>query len=144
LAAWLSQRSVEIAQTALLADEMEEIAALLAKWSDEGQYDLILTTGGTGVSPRDRTPEATRRVLHLELPGFAEAMRARSMQITPLAMLSRAVAGIRGCTLIVNLPGSPKAAIECLEAVWPALRHAVDKIRGDNADCAEIALNSVS
>jgi molybdopterin adenylyltransferase len=136
LASWLAAQSVEIAATALLADEPEQITAQLIQWADSGQCDLILTTGGTGVSPRDTTPEATLRVLDREIPGIAEVMRAKSREITPLAMLSRAVAGIRGNTLIVNLPGSPKAAIECLEAVWPALPHAIRKIQGDASDCA--------
>jgi molybdenum cofactor synthesis domain-containing protein len=88
------------------------------------------------VSPRDVTPDATSEVVERLLPGFGEQMRAESLKITPMAILSRAIAGIRGCSLIVNLPGSPKAAIENLQIVWPAVQHAVDKISGDTCDCA--------
>ena len=99
---------------------------------------MILTTGGTGVSPRDVTPEATVRVLDRVIPGFGEAMRAASLAKTPLAMISRAVSGVRKQTLIVNLPGSPRGAIENLEAVWPAVPHALQKIQGDMGDCVKI------
>jgi molybdenum cofactor synthesis domain-containing protein len=98
--------------------------------------DLVLTTGGTGMSPRDVTPEATRSVLDREAPGFAEAMRAASLSITPHAMLSRAVSGVRGSTLIINLPGSPRAVRENLEFILPALPHALEKLRGDEGECA--------
>ena len=135
LAAWLAERDVEITETMILPDEMEKISAALAEWSDVGRCDLILTTGGTGVSPRDITPEATRKVIDREIPGMGEAMRAASLAKTPFAMISRAVAGIRGRTLIVNLPGSPKGAIENLEAIWAAVPHAVKKIQGDMGDC---------
>jgi molybdopterin adenylyltransferase len=137
LAAWLVQRSVEVAHTALLADEPDAIAAQLAKWADSGACDLILTTGGTGVSPRDRTPEATVEVLEFTIPGLPEAMRAESFKRTPHAALSRAVAGVRRQTLILNLPGSPQGALENLAVVWPAILHAIDKIHGDESDCAE-------
>ncbi len=117
---------------AVLPDDRGEIAAQLAAWADLGaEVDLILVTGGTGFAPRDVTPEATRDVIEREAPGLAEAMRAASLQITPHAMLSRAVAGIRGRTLILNLPGSPKGATENLRAVMPALPHAVALLRGD-------------
>jgi molybdenum cofactor synthesis domain-containing protein len=109
----------------------------LIAWADSRIVDLILTTGGTGVSPRDVTPEATRRVLEREIPGMAEAMRAASLAKTPYAILSRAVAGIRGQTLIVNLPGSPKGAVENLETVWRAVAHAIGKIQGDLSDCVQ-------
>jgi molybdopterin adenylyltransferase len=136
VAAWLARHSASLVSSALLPDDEEAIAAQLARWADSTNYDLILTTGGTGVSPRDRTPEATLQVLDCIIPGLAEAMRAGSLKHTPHAMLSRAVAGTRKQTLILNLPGSPKAAIECLEIVWPALVHAVAKIHGDMSDCA--------
>jgi molybdenum cofactor synthesis domain-containing protein len=103
--------------------------------SDSGNIDLILTTGGTGVAPRDVTPEATLAVIDRELPGMAEAMRAGSLKKTPRAMISRAVAGIRKQTLIVNLPGSPRAVRENLAVVLPALPHTIEKIKGDPSEC---------
>ncbi|MGQ9517924.1 MAG: MogA/MoaB family molybdenum cofactor biosynthesis protein [Anaerolineae bacterium] len=112
-----------LAQYAIVPDEREQIAETLRRWADELRLDLILTTGGTGFAPRDVTPEATLAVIEKLAPGLAEAMRAVSMTLTPHAMLSRAVAGIRGRTLIVNLPGSPKAACENLQTIAPALRH---------------------
>jgi molybdenum cofactor synthesis domain-containing protein len=137
LAAWLTERAVEIARTELIADEADLISAKLAEWADGGNFDLILTTGGTGVSPRDVTPEATERVLDRVIPGFGEAMRAASLSKTPHAMISRAVSGIRKRTLIVNLPGSPRGAIENLETLWPAIPHALEKIQGDMGDCVK-------
>jgi len=137
LAAWLAEHSVIVVSTRILADDQTEIAAQLTAWADSNAYDLILTTGGTGVSPRDRTPEATLGVLDFAIPGLAEAMRAESFKKTAHAALSRAVAGVRKQTLIVNLPGSPEAAIENLAAIWPAVSHAVDKIHGDMRDCAK-------
>lgn len=119
----------------ILPDEKELIIASLKRLSDSGNIDLILTTGGTGVAPRDVTPEATLAVIDRELPGMAEAMRAESLKKTPHAMISRAVAGIRNQTLIVNLPGSPKAVRENLAVLLPALPHAVEKIKGDPAEC---------
>jgi molybdenum cofactor synthesis domain-containing protein len=120
----------------VLPDERLQIAALLEQLADAGRIDLVLTTGGTGVSPRDVTPEATRDVIERELPGMAEAMRAESLKKTPHAMISRAVAGIRKRTLIVNLPGSPRAVRENLAVLLPAIPHAIDKIKGDPSDCA--------
>jgi molybdopterin adenylyltransferase len=137
LAGWLAQRDIAVVAQRMVADEAGEISAQLIAWSDGGGSDLILTTGGTGVSPRDVTPEATRAVLEREIPGVAEAMRAASLSKTPYAMLSRAVAGVRGRVLIVNLPGSPTGAVENLEAVWPALAHAVKKIQGDTSECVK-------
>ena len=136
LVSWLSERSVEVVCVKILPDEADGISAQLIEWADAEICDVLLTTGGTGVSPRDVTPEATLKVLDREVPGIAEAMRANSIKITPRAMLSRAIAGVRRRTLILNLPGSPKGAIENLEAVWPAIPHAVKKIQGDMEDCA--------
>ncbi len=120
----------------ILPDEKYLIEERLCELSDSGDIDLILTTGGTGVSPRDVTPDATRSVMDREVPGMAEAMRAASMAKTSRAMISRAVCGIRKETLIVNLPGSPRGAQENLEVILPALSHAIDKIRGEESDCA--------
>ena len=111
---------------AIIPDEREQIEATLREWSDEKHVNLLLTTGGTGLAPRDVTPEATRAVIDREAPGIAEAMRAVSLQHTPFGMLSRGVAGTRGRTLIINLPGSPKVVIECLEYILPVLPHAVN------------------
>ncbi|PLX96623.1 MAG: molybdenum cofactor biosynthesis protein [Desulfuromonas sp.] len=137
LTAWLGEQGYAVAETGLVPDETAQISAQLAAWADSGAYDLVLTTGGTGVSPRDVTPEATLEILDRQLPGFAELMRMRSLEKTPMAIISRALAGIRGTCLIINLPGSPKAAIENLAAVWPAVPHASEKIRGDASDCAD-------
>jgi molybdopterin adenylyltransferase len=122
---------------AVVPDDFQLIKNALAKWCDDAQMDLILTTGGTGFAPRDVTPEATQAVIERPAPGLAEAMRAASLRVTPHAMLSRAVAGMRGYTLIVNLPGSPKAVQENLEVILPALPHAVallQQARGQTAD----------
>jgi len=117
---------VVISAGAIIPDEREQIEATLCEWSDEKQVNLILTTGGTGLAPRDVTPEATKAVIEREAPGIAEAMRAVSLQHTPFGMLSRGVAGTRGHTLIINLPGSPKAVQECLEYILPVLPHAIN------------------
>ena len=124
-----------VEQDAIVPDERDVIAATLSTWAGEAGLDLVLTTGGTGFAPRDVTPEATRDVIDREAPGLAEAMRAASLQITPHAMLSRAVAGIRGTTLIVNLPGSPKAVREGLEVILPVIPHAIAKLQGDTGEC---------
>lgn len=126
----------------MLPDQEELIAATLTAWVDEERLDLIITTGGTGVSPSDRTPEATRRVIEREIPGIPEAMRLASLAKTGQAVWSRGIAGIRGQTLIINLPGSARAAQENLEAVLPVLAHGIEKIQGSIADCgvAELRL----
>lgn len=119
----------EIAHTAIVPDEISEIAPTLAELADSGLADVILTSGGTGFAPRDVTPEATRQVLERLTPGLDEAMRATSLRITQHAMLSRAVSGIRKATLIVNLPGSPRGALETLAVIAPVLPHAIELLR---------------
>ncbi|MBE3125252.1 MAG: MogA/MoaB family molybdenum cofactor biosynthesis protein [Acidobacteria bacterium] len=126
----------EIVRAKIVADEQDEIRATLIQWSDEG-LDLILTTGGTGFSPRDWTPEATKAVIDRETPGIPEVMRRTGMEKTPTAMLSRAAAGIRKRTLIVNLPGSEKAVRESLAAILPALPHGIEILKGAASECAK-------
>ena len=116
---------------AVVPDERDEIAAQIRAMADERAFDVVFTTGGTGLSPRDVTPEATLSVLDYQVPGLAEAMRAESFKKTPAGILSRAVAGVRGRTLVVNLPGSPKGVRECLEVIMPAIPHAVSVMRGE-------------
>ena len=125
----------EVKYYGILPDERDLIKERLLFYA--GKVDLILTTGGTGLSPRDVTPEATLDVIEREIPGIAEAMRAEGLKKTKNAMLSRAVAGVRGQTLIINLPGSPKAVRENLAVIIDALPHAIDKIKGDQRDCAQ-------
>ena len=115
----------------IVPDEKDVIAAALKDWAESGKVDIILTTGGTGLSKRDVTPEATLSIIDREVPGIAEAMRAKALDKTPTAMLSRAVAGQRGQCLIINLPGSTKAVQECLDVILPALPHAVEIIKGE-------------
>ena len=126
----------EIVRTVLMPDDRELLSETLRQIADNHEADLVLTTGGTGFAPRDFTPEATLAVIERQTPGIPEAMRAASLKITPHAMLSRAEAGIRKQTLIVNLPGSPKAALECLQVFLPALDHAIETLRGDAYECA--------
>ena len=132
----LREMGMEIIGRRIIPDEKEMIRQTLLEWSDGGEADLILTTGGTGVSPRDVTPDATREVIDREIPGMAEAMRRQSAAVTPHAMISRALAGIRGRTLIINLPGSPKGAKGKSQRPAPRSPHAIEKIKGDESECA--------
>lgn len=132
----LKNAGYAVTETAIVTDEKGRIEAALRQWCDREPVDLIVTTGGTGFAPRDVTPEATLAVCDRLTPGIPEAMRYASMQVTNRAMLSRDAAGIRKGTLIVNLPGSPKAARENLEAVLPALAHGLEMLSGRPADCA--------
>lgn len=120
----------------IIPDEQYEIKERLVRLADFEDVDLILTTGGTGFSPRDVTPEATLAVIERQAPGFVEAIRAESLKITPHAMLSRAVSGIRGQTIIINLPGSPKAVRESLAVIMPALPHGIQILKGQTGECA--------
>ena len=122
----------QVVKQDIVADDVDAIKEKLQNWSDSGEADVILVTGGTGFAPRDVTPEATRAVVERLTPGLDEAMRAASLEVTPHAMLSRAVSGIRKRTLIVNLPGSPKGATENLQVVFPALEHAVKLLRDED------------
>ncbi|MBR5261256.1 MAG: MogA/MoaB family molybdenum cofactor biosynthesis protein, partial [Oscillospiraceae bacterium] len=134
----LGENGWDVVYTAIIPDERDEIKAQLIACCDEIGAALILTTGGTGFSPRDITPEATLEIIERRTPGIPEAMRAESMRITPKGCLSRAEAGIRGRSLIVNLPGSKKAAKENIESVLAALQHGIEMLRGEgSADCAE-------
>lgn len=126
----------EVIYYEIIPDEIDIIKDRLISISDSEKADIILTTGGTGVSPRDVTPDATLQVIEREIPGMAEAMRMESLKKTPRAMISRAVAGMRKRTLIINLPGSPRGVKENLEVILPALSHAVEKIKGDTSECA--------
>ena len=132
----LAEAGYEVVEQLLLADEAAPLKAQLMRLADQRQPDLILTTGGTGFGPRDITPEATLAVAHRNAPGIAEAMRAASLAITPRAMLSRAASVIRGKTLIINLPGSPKACMECMDVFLDTIPHAMGLLRGAVEDCA--------
>jgi molybdopterin adenylyltransferase len=127
---------IEVIRRAVVPDEMQQIRDAIVDFADHRKIDLIVTTGGTGVAPRDVTPDATLGVIDKEVPGMAEAMRRESYKITPHALISRAVVGIRGLTLIINLPGSPKGVRENLAVLLPALPHAIEKIKGDPRECA--------
>lgn len=130
-----SSMDVRIVNYDIIPDDKEIIVERLIKWADEDNLDVVITTGGTGLSPRDVTPEATLAVVDKTVPGFAEAMRAESLKKTPHAMLSRAVVGTRRKCLIINLPGSPKAVRECLQVILPALPHAVETLKGQASEC---------
>ncbi len=130
------KRRYDVAGVVIVPDEEDLIADTIKSQIDEKGIDLVVTTGGTGVGPRDVTPEATRAVIDKELPGFSEVMRMESFRITPHSLISRAVCGTRGTSIIVNLPGSPRAAAECLSFIEGALPHALEKLKGDPGDCA--------
>ncbi len=130
------KRSYDVSGVVIVPDEEDLIADTIKSQIDEKGVDLVVTTGGTGVGPRDVTPEATRAVIDKELPGFSEVMRMESFRITPHSLISRAVCGTRGTSIIVNLPGSPRAAAECLSFIEGALPHALEKVKWDPGDCA--------
>ncbi len=136
LAQCLEDRGYKIVHRSVVPDEISLITMELRRCSDEKNVAIVVTTGGTGVSPRDVTPEATLAVIERHVPGMSEAMRSGGLTITPYAMISRAVVGIRNATLIINLPGSPKGALESLHVVLPVLDHVLEKIQGDVRDCA--------
>jgi len=131
----LSEAGISVTCRILVPDEQEQISSSLIDLCDNHAVDLILTTGGTGFSPRDITPEATRDVIHRDVPGIPEAMRLESLKITDMAMLSRAVAGIRNKTLIINMPGSVKAVKECFAVIKPVLQHALEILTGKGNNC---------
>lgn len=131
----MTENDYEVMEVRILPDDLDVLADAMIDMADNKKYDLILTTGGTGFSMRDWTPEATKKVIHREVPGIPEAMRAYSMKITPKGMLSRSAAGIRNATLIINLPGSPKAVRENLECILPALRHGLEILVGSATEC---------
>ncbi len=131
----LTREGYSVEKQAVVPDEEKAISQALVEWTDKDNIRLIITTGGTGVSPRDVTPEATKKVIKYEIPGMAEAVRAESLKKTPNAMLSRAVMGARESSIIINLPGSPEGARESLLILLPALGHALAKLAGDQSDC---------
>ena len=132
----VAQLGGEVAAYEIVPDEKARIQEKIVAWADDLGVDVVLTTGGTGLAPRDVTPTATLELLDYEVPGLPEAMRAESLKKTPNAMLSRMAAGVRGRTLVVNLPGSPRAVQECLDVIRPALSHAVETLRGEVGDHA--------
>ena len=136
LIATMRQELGQIRSYKVVADDADQISKEMVIMADQLGVDLILTTGGTGLGPRDVTPEATLAVVDRQVPGIAEAMRAKSLEITSRAMLSRAVAGMRNKTLIINLPGSPKGVQECLEVILPALEHGLAIMKGEASECA--------
>lgn len=132
----LTQIDAQVAEYVIVPDTRHIISSNLIRMADQLKVNLILTTGGTGFSPRDITPEATLDVIERQVPGIPEAMRMKSLAVTQRAMLSRGVAGIRKNTLIVNLPGSPKAVRECLEVIMPVIPHALEILKGEAGECA--------
>jgi len=130
----MSGAGFDLAARKLLPDEQGALAEAMAKWCDSGEIDVVLTTGGTGLGPRDVSPQATASVIDYEVPGIPETIRSRTLEKTPMAMISRAMAGVRGRTLILNLPGSVKAVQECLEVALPVLPHAIEILRGEGWD----------
>jgi molybdenum cofactor synthesis domain-containing protein len=129
----LTKLGARIVERKILSDDLDPLAQTLRDYADRSDVDLIITTGGTGLSPRDNTPEATQRVIEREAPGIAEAIRAESLKATPMAMLSRGICGVRSGTLIINLPGSPKAVRESFAVIAPVLQHALDLLAGKTA-----------
>jgi molybdenum cofactor synthesis domain-containing protein len=135
--AYLATEGYELSKVSVVPDGVDSVKNALIELADSDKFDLILTAGGTGVSPRDLTPEATYRVIEKEIPGVGESMRAASRKITPHAILSRALAGVRGASIVVNLPGSPKGAVENLAVVFSGVLHGVSQAKsGDSTDCA--------
>ncbi|HOP46782.1 MAG TPA: MogA/MoaB family molybdenum cofactor biosynthesis protein [Desulfobacteraceae bacterium] len=132
----LERQGYEVIKKLIVPDNVENISRTIKEWVDKDQLSLIITSGGTGLSPTDVTPQAMKKVLDYEVPGMAEAMRSASLKKTPHAMMSRAMAGVRKATLIINLPGSPGGAKDNLSVVLPALNHAISKLGGDTSDCA--------
>ena len=137
IARLLAKNSYDVLIQKVVPDEQDIISRTIIEWADEKGIDLIVTTGGTGLTPRDVTPEATQAVITRDIAGIPEAMRAKGMEENPRAMLSRAVAGVRGGTLIINLPGSPAGVETGLSVVLPVLMHTIDKIKGDNTPCCD-------
>jgi molybdopterin adenylyltransferase len=134
----LEQHGYNVLLHKTVPDEVQNVRGILIKWIDNVSLDVIITTGGTGLSPRDITPEATKSIIERDVPGIAEAVRIRGLDSTPRAMLSRGVAGVRGKTLIINLPGSLSAVVQGMEVIFPVLKHALDKIKGDPTPCLKI------
>ena len=134
LAELLSEAGAEVVTREVVSDELEPLAAKLRELADRADVNLLVTTGGTGLGPRDNTPEATRAVIEREVPGLSEAMRAETLRRTPTAMLSRGVCGVRSGALVVNLPGSPRAVRECFAVLRPVLAHAVATLAGRGDD----------
>ena len=139
---WCEDRGYEVRRAAVVSDGTSAVVPVLLDWADCGEVELLLPTGGTGLTPRDCTPEATRAVIEREAPGLAELLRLRGLEHTPHAMLTRGVAGIAGQTLIVNLPGSPRAVREGLDTLLPVLPHALETLRGRSSECARPAPDS--
>jgi len=136
VAAMLEEQGFPVLNKKIIPDDLELVVATLVEWVDKDRLSLIITSGGTGLSPTDVTPQAMEKVIDFQVPGMAESMRAASMKKTPHAMISRAMAGVRKNCLIINVPGSPKGARENLSVVLPALNHALSKLAGDTSDCA--------